>query len=171
MNVLGLLRPRLIGLVVVMLCLLGIASYLSMARQEDPSFPQRAGLVTVIYPGATAEAVERLVLEPLSDELSQVEELQYFNATARTGVALISLSLEDEIYATDAAWDRVRQAMARAVLEFPQGVAQISLDDRMIDIPAVILAVRFADTSGARGRAPETGDGGYCGCVAYRVGW
>ncbi|MFT6429324.1 MAG: multidrug efflux pump subunit AcrB [Halopseudomonas sp.] len=142
MNVLGLLRPRLIGLVVVMLCLLGIASYLSMARQEDPSFPQRAGLVTVIYPGATAEAVERLVLEPLSDELSQVEELQYFNATARTGVALISLSLEDEIYATDAAWDRVRQAMARAVLEFPQGVAQISLDDRMIDIPAVILAVR-----------------------------
>jgi multidrug efflux pump subunit AcrB len=142
MNVLGLLRPRLIGLVVVMLCLLGIASYLSMARQEDPSFPQRAGLVTVIYPGATAEAVERLVLEPLSDELSQVEELQYFNATARTGVALISLSLEDEIYATDAAWDRVRQAMARAELEFPQGVAQISLDDRMIDIPAVILAVR-----------------------------
>jgi multidrug efflux pump subunit AcrB len=142
MNVLGLLRPRLIGLVVVMLCLLGIASYLSMARQEDPSFPQRAGLVTVIYPGATAEAVERLVLDPLSDELSQVEELQYFNATARTGVALISLSLEDEIYATDAAWDRVRQAMARAVLEFPQGVAQISLDDRMIDIPAVILAVR-----------------------------
>jgi len=142
MNVLGLLRPRLIGLVVVMLCLLGIASYLSMARQEDPSFPQRAGLVTVIYPGATAEAVERLVLEPLSDELSQVEELQYFNATARTGVALISLSLEDEIYATDAAWDRVRQAMARAEMEFPQGVAQISLDDRMIDIPAVILAVR-----------------------------
>ena len=142
MNVLGLLRPRLIGLVVVMLCLLGIASYLNMARQEDPSFPQRAGLVTVIYPGATAESVERLVLEPLSDELSQVEELQYFNATARTGVALISLSLEDEIYATDAAWDRVRQAMTRAELEFPQGVAQISLDDRMIDIPAVILAVR-----------------------------
>ncbi|PCD01277.1 efflux RND transporter permease subunit [Halopseudomonas pelagia] len=142
MNLLGLVRPRLISLVVVMLCLLGIASYLTMARQEDPSFPHRAGLITVVYPGATAEAVERLVLEPLSDELSQVEELEYFTATARTGVALISLTLEDAIYDTDSAWDRVRQAMTRAELEFPDGVAQISLDDRMIDIPAVVLAVR-----------------------------
>ncbi|MFO7703776.1 MAG: efflux RND transporter permease subunit [Halopseudomonas sp.] len=142
LNVQGLLRPRLIGLVVVMLCLLGIAAYLTMARQEDPSFPYRAGLVTVIYPGATAEAVERLVLEPLSDELSQVEELEYFTATARTGVVLINLSLDDAIYATDSAWDRVRQALARAELEFPDGVAQISLDDRLIDIPAVVLAVR-----------------------------
>ena len=135
-------RPRLIGLVVVMLSLLGVASYLTMARQEDPSFPQRAGLITVIYPGAMAEAVERLVLEPLSDELSQVEEVDYFTATARTGVALISINLKDAIYATDSAWDRVRQAMTRAELQFPEGVREISLDDRLIDIPAVVLAVR-----------------------------
>ncbi|MFN3579485.1 MAG: efflux RND transporter permease subunit [Pseudomonas sp.] len=142
MNLLGLLRPRLISLVVVMLCLLGIASYMTMARQEDPSFPYRAGMITVIYPGALAEAVERLVLEPLSEELSQVEEIEYFTATARTGVALISINLEDAIYDTDAAWDRVRQAMTRAQLEFPEGIAQMSLDDRQIDIPAVVLALR-----------------------------
>ncbi|PKM05501.1 MAG: AcrB/AcrD/AcrF family protein [Gammaproteobacteria bacterium HGW-Gammaproteobacteria-6] len=140
-NVLS-LRPRLIGLVTVMLCLLGIASYLTMARQEDPSFPQRAGMITVIYPGAMAEAIERLVLEPLSDELSQVEEIDYFTATARTGVALIPINLKDAIYDTDAAWDRVRQAMLRAELDFPAGVAQMSLDDRLIDIPAIVLAVR-----------------------------
>lgn len=137
-----LMRPRLIGLVVVMLCLLGVASYLSMARQEDPSFPYRSGMITVIYPGAMAEAVERLVLEPLSDELGQVEEIDYFSATARTGVAIIPINLDDHIYDTDAAWDRVRQAMERARLQFPAGVGQMSLDDRLIDIPAVVLAVR-----------------------------
>ncbi|AQZ96060.1 efflux RND transporter permease subunit [Halopseudomonas phragmitis] len=142
MNLLLNTRARLIGLVVTMLCLLGLASYLTMARQEDPSFPQRAGMITVIYPGAMAEAVERMVLEPLSDELSQVEEIDYFTATARTGVVLISINLEDRIYDTDSAWDRVRQAMERARLEFPDGVARMSLDDRLIDIPAVVLAVR-----------------------------
>ena len=135
-------RVRLIGLVAGMLMLVGIASYLTMARQEDPSFPYRAGMVTVSYPGAMAEAVERLVLEPLSDELLQVEEIDHFIATVRTGVALVSVELKDAIYDTDAAWDRVRQALGRAEQSFPDGVGTMSLDDRLIDIPAVVLAVR-----------------------------
>lgn len=135
-------RVRLLGMVVTMLCLLGISAYLTMARQEDPDFPYRAGLITVSYPGATAETVERLILEPLSDELSQVEELDFFASIARTGVALVTLQLRHAIYDTDPAWDRVRQAMERARHDFPDGVQRMELDDRMIDLPAVVLAVR-----------------------------
>ena len=132
---------RLLGMVVTMLCLLGIAAYSTMPRQEDPSFPYRAGLITVNYPGASAEAVERLVLQPLADELRQVEEVEFSQGTARTGVALMRLRLEDHIYDTDPAWDRVRQAMERARLDFPDDVGQMALDDRLIDIPAIVLAV------------------------------
>ncbi len=132
---------RLLGMVVVMLCLLGLAAYNTMPRQEDPSFPHRAGLVTVQYPGASADAVERLVLRPLADELLQVEEVDVAAGTARTGVALVRVRLQDSIYDTDAAWDRVRQAMDRARAEFPGDVGQMALDDRIIDIPAIVLAV------------------------------
>ncbi|MDP4547319.1 efflux RND transporter permease subunit [Marinobacter sp. MDS2] len=132
---------RLLGMVVTMLCLLGIAAYSTMPRQEDPSFPYRAGMISVNYPGASAEAVERLVLRPLTDELRQVEEVDFSQGTARTGVALARIKLLDRIYDTDAAWDRVRQAMERAKQDFPDGVGQMSLDDRLIDIPAVVLAV------------------------------
>lgn len=134
-------RPRLILLVLVMLCLSGLGSYGNMARQEDPQFPGRNGLITVLYPGATAEALERLVLEPLQDEISQVEEVENFTAVARTGVALVSIGLQDYIYNTDPAWERVRQAMDRARPEFPAGVAEMSLDDRLTGLPAVVLAV------------------------------
>ncbi|MEQ8515752.1 MAG: efflux RND transporter permease subunit [Chromatocurvus sp.] len=134
-------RPRLVALIATMLALLGVASYLGMARQEDPSFPYRSGLITVNYPGALAEAQARLVLDPLSEELLQVEEIDDFTATARTGVALVSISLQDAIYDTDAAWDRVRQAMERARREFPDAVGDMVLDDRQIDIPAIVLAV------------------------------
>ena len=134
-------RPRLVMLVMVMLCLSGLASFNNMARQEDPQFPSRSGLITVLYPGATAEALERLILEPLEDEISQVEEVDEYHATARTGVALLSIALNEDIYNTDPAWERVRQAMDRARLEFPEGVREMSLDDRLTGLPAVVLAV------------------------------
>lgn len=134
-------RPRLILLVLVMLCLSGLGSYGNMARQEDPQFPSRNGLITVLYPGATAEALERLVLEPLQDEISQVEEVDTFNSVARTGVALISVGLQDNLYDTDPAWQRVRQAMDRARPQFPDGVADMTLDDRLTGLPAVVLAI------------------------------
>lgn len=134
-------RPRLVLLVVGMLCLAGIGSFNGMARQEDPAFPDRAGLITVLYPGATAEAMERLILEPLQDEISQVEEVEEYTATARTGVALVNISLLDSLYDTDTGWDRVRIAMERAETEFPDGVAEMTLDDRLTGLPAVVLAL------------------------------
>ena len=134
-------KPRLVLLVISMLCLSGLASFRNMARQEDPQFPSRNGLITVLYPGATAEALERLVLEPLEDEISQVEEVNDYSAIARTGVAFISVALNEDIYDSDPAWERVRQAMERAELEFPDGVTEISLDDRLTGLPAVVLAL------------------------------
>ena len=135
-------RQRLLGLVVGMLTLVGIAAYFNMARQEDPSFPYRAGLISVQYPGATAEAVERLVLRPLEEEVLQVEEVDFIKSTARNGVAIVRVMMHQQIYATSPAWDRVRQAMQRALLQFPDGVGQMALDDRLIDTPVVVLAAR-----------------------------
>ncbi|WP_273207346.1 efflux RND transporter permease subunit [Marinobacter subterrani] len=132
---------RLLGMVVTMLCLLGVAAYSTMPRQEDPSFPYRAGLISISYPGASADSVERLVLQPLVDELRQVEEVDFSQATARTGVAIVRLRLNDTIYDTDPAWDRVRRAMERAKQDFPDDVGRMVLDDRLINIPAIVLAV------------------------------
>lgn len=134
-------RPRLVLLVVTMLFLAGIASFNGMARQEDPFFPARTGLITVLYPGAPAETMERLILEPLQDEVSQVEEVLDYTATARTGVAVVTINLLDSIYATDPAWDRVRIAMERASTQFPDGVRKMTLEDRLTGLPAVVLAM------------------------------
>ena len=134
-------QPRLILLIVAMLVLAGLGSLSGMARQEDPAFPDRVGLITVIYPGATAETLERLILEPLQEEIAQVEEVQEYNATARTGVALVNLSLQDALYDTDTGWERVRIAMQRAQTEFPAGVLEMTLEDRLIGLPAVVLAI------------------------------
>lgn len=132
---------RLAYALTAMLLLVGLASWLTMARQEDPSFPQRAGMIQVLFPGATATQIEKLITEPLEEQLAEVEELYRMQTVSRDDVALAILQLEDRIYDTDAAWDRVRRAMEKAERDFPQGVVEFKLDDQRVEIPAAIVSV------------------------------
>ena len=132
---------RLVFALTVLTVLVGVISYGTMARQEDPSFPYRAGSLQVIYPGATAEQIEKLITVPLEEELAQVEELAKVTSTSRDNISIVSLQLADMIYDTDAAWDRVRRAMERAEREFPDGVQEMTLEDRRMEIPTVVLSI------------------------------
>lgn len=134
-------RRRLIVAAAVLLSLAGLAAWLTMPREEDPRFPQRHGLVLTSFPGADAETVERLVLEPLEEHLTEVEEVNQLESTARAGFAMIEVELLDEIYDTDAAWDEVRDGVERARREFPAGVGKPVVEDDLVSQEAVLLAV------------------------------
>ncbi|GAA5315511.1 MAG: efflux RND transporter permease subunit [Candidatus Pelagadaptatus aseana] len=136
---------RLVFAFALLAVLTGLVSYGTMARQEDPSFPYRVGTLQITYPGATARQIEKLITEPLEEELAQVEELEKISSVSRDNVAIVTLNLADTIYDTDAAWDRVRRAMDRAEGEFPDGVSDIVLEDRRMEIPTVILSVTGSD--------------------------
>ena len=60
-------RQRLIFTVVGLLTLTGVFMWLTMVRQENPRLPDFWGMAVAPYPGADAETVERLVLEPIED--------------------------------------------------------------------------------------------------------
>ncbi|MCG8314104.1 MAG: efflux RND transporter permease subunit [Pseudomonadales bacterium] len=147
MNLFALLvrNQRFVFAFAAMAVLMGLAAYGTMARQEDPSFPYRVGTLQVVYPGATAQQIEKLITEPLEEALAQVEELHKVSSISRDNVAIVTLQLADNIYATDTAWDRVRRAVDRAEREFPQGVTDIELEDRRMEIPSVVLSVTGSD--------------------------
>lgn len=136
---------RLILSITLLLSLLGFVSWLTMERQEDPFFPYRFGQVLVPYPGAEPEQVERLVLNPLEEELAQVEEVNRIIGTARLGVAHVTLEMHEHVYDTDAAWERVRLAVSRATRQFPEGVGEAEISDRDSDAHAVVLALTGSD--------------------------
>ena len=129
----------------VLMTLAGLVAYGSMARQEDPSFPYRVGTLQVVFPGASADQIEKLITEPLEEEMAQVEEIKQLESVSRDNVAVLTIQLQDRIYDTDAAWDRVRRAMERAERAFPAGVTELELDDRRMDIPTVVLSVTGHD--------------------------
>ncbi|MCE8032494.1 efflux RND transporter permease subunit [Billgrantia tianxiuensis] len=136
---------RLILTVTLLLALLGLVAWVQMDRQEDPFFPYRFGQVLVPYPGAEPEQVERLVLNPLEEELAQVEEVNDIIGTARLGVAHVTIEMHEHVYDTDAAWERVRIAVDRASRQFPDGVGEAEISDRDSDAHGIVLALTGSD--------------------------
>ena len=134
-------QSRLIAALVTVFALAGIAAYMQMDRQENPSFPYRAGLITVAFPGAAPGRIERLVARPLEREIAGVSEVEHIETTLRQGVGIFTVQLSDSVYDTDSAWDRVRRAMEIAARDYPQGVGQAKLDDRIIDASLMVVAL------------------------------
>jgi len=134
-------QRRLVLAVAAVLALVGAVAWEGMIRQEDPSFPYRAGFILVAYPGADPERVERLVLEPLEEELAEIEEIDYIQSTVRSGQVAIRLRLKDYVYDTDTQWDRIRVAVDRAQQAFPEGVGEPIVDDRLVDNASATIVV------------------------------
>jgi len=136
---------RLVLSAVIVLALLGAIAWQTMDRQEDPFFPYRYGQITVQWPGADPLQVERLVLNPLEEELAQVEDVNEIQGTARTGVAHLIIGMGQHVYDTDTVWERVRVAADRASRKFPEGTGSIEIDDRSMDTQGIVLAVTGSD--------------------------
>ena len=68
-------QRKLVLTLTILLALLGLFFWSNMARQEDPRLPDLWGQIVTPFPGADAETVERLVLEPLEEHLAAVDEI------------------------------------------------------------------------------------------------
>ena len=112
-----------------------------MPRQEDPTFPNRAGQIVVPFPGASPETVEELIVVPLEEELAEVGDIDFVNATARTGVAIVSVVLQETVYDTDAVWDEIDDALANAELEFPPNALPAETDYALTELESVVIAL------------------------------
>ena len=134
-------NQKLVLSLVAIFSLAGLLAFFSMNRQEDPAFPYRAGQVITLFPGADPERVERLVIEPLEEQLAQVAEIDLIESVARQGVAVTDVRLHQTIYDTASAWDRVRVAMNAATADFPGGVGAPRLNDRVIGSSTIVYAL------------------------------
>ncbi|MCK6406749.1 MAG: efflux RND transporter permease subunit [Rhodocyclaceae bacterium] len=67
--------------------LLGLVSYVTMPREQDPEINFNWVSITAALPGATAEEVERLIVNPLEDGIKGVADVRFVISNARENVA------------------------------------------------------------------------------------
>jgi multidrug efflux pump subunit AcrB len=85
----------LANLLFALVMVMGFASYLSMPREQDPEINFNFIVVTAIFPGASAEDVERRVLDPLEDAIRNVKDIDYVSSNARESIATLVIRFED----------------------------------------------------------------------------
>ena len=87
-------RWRFTVVIFVMLAALGVASWRSIPRAEDPSFPIPIYTVVAVLPGATPVDLERLVVKPIEDKVTELERLKEIDARVGDGLAVIQVEFD-----------------------------------------------------------------------------
>lgn len=69
--------------------LLGLLSYLTMPREQDPEINFNWVSIVTALPGSSAEEVERLVTNPLEDGIKGVADVRFVVSTSRENISTI----------------------------------------------------------------------------------
>ena len=76
---------------------IGISSYFSMPREEFPEAVETKIYVSTIYPGNTAEDMERLITDPLEDRLKNVSNFVEMTSTSQEDYSMVVIEFDESI--------------------------------------------------------------------------
>lgn len=139
---------RLLLLSIVAISVIGIATLQSLPRMEDPVLRGRWGLVTMQYPGASAEQVEALVTETIEKELYELEEVKNLYANIQSGFLSISIQLKPTVSDVENSWARVRDKLNDAASVLPPEVTNPEFDSLGTELFALTIALLPDDSEG-----------------------
>ena len=64
-----------VGFLMIACSIAGLVTYWQMGRAEDPSFTIKTALVGAVWPGATADEMQRYVAKKIEDKLRETPKL------------------------------------------------------------------------------------------------
>ena len=73
----------------------GAGAYFSLGQREDPDFAFRAMVIRTLWPGATAEQVDRQVTDRIEKKLQETPYFKWTQSYSKPGESLIVLELLD----------------------------------------------------------------------------
>jgi multidrug efflux pump subunit AcrB len=116
------------GVVILLVALLGVVSFWTMPRSEDPQFETATVRVIAVYPGASPEDIESLVVDPVEEAVGTLEDIDRIESTIQDGVAVTSVEFLAGVAPDDALSD-VQREMAGLRGGLPDGVRRLEVDD------------------------------------------
>jgi multidrug efflux pump len=136
-------HPALTRYLMVVLMLLGFASYFQLGQDEDPPFTFRAMILRVFWPGATAQQMAEQVTDKLERTLQEVPYSDVIRSYSKPGEALMVLQIKDSSRAAEVpnVWYTVRKKIGDMRSTLPAGVVGPFFNDEYGDVYGVIYAL------------------------------
>ncbi|NNM79058.1 MAG: efflux RND transporter permease subunit, partial [Gallionella sp.] len=81
-------HQQMVLYLMVVLTFAGVISYLSLGRAEDPDFTFKVMVVRTLWPGATAQEVERELTERIEKKLQETPWVDVLRSASKPGESL-----------------------------------------------------------------------------------
>ena len=105
---------------------MGINSFLNMPRTEDPPIVTPGALVTIIYPGASPQDLEELVVDPVEEKINELENIENISTTISDGFAIVNVSFDYGNYDENDKYEEVVQQVNNIRLDLPEDIREIN---------------------------------------------
>ncbi len=92
---------------IAMILILGIGAYNSMPREDFPEIKETKIYISSIYPGNTAEDVEKLITDPIEDKIKTVSNVVEVTSTSQEDYSIIVVEFDENI-SVDAAKQKIK---------------------------------------------------------------
>src|SRR5258706_13402882 len=108
----------------VVLALIGVASFVTLRQAEDPDFPYKMMIVRPSWPGASADEVERQLTDKIEKKLQETPRLDFLRSYSKTGESVVFVFVKDSSSPADIreTWYQVRKKVGDIRGTLPAGI-------------------------------------------------
>ncbi|MFW5490256.1 MAG: efflux RND transporter permease subunit [Desulfovibrio sp.] len=132
---------RTFALIILAIAFLGIGTYQSISKLEDPDFTVRIAVISTVFPGASPQKVEELVTDKLEEKIREIAELDYVESRSMSGVSLIYVHVQERFMDMKPIWDRLRNKVDDVRPSLPEGVSGPYVNDEFGDVFGIVAAI------------------------------
>ena len=95
-------NPSVIYVMIGIFLLIGLSSYFAMPREDFPEIKETKIYISTPFPGNTAEDIERLITDPLEDELKNVSNVVEILSTSQEDYSIITVEFDEDVSVEEA---------------------------------------------------------------------
>ena len=92
---------------IVLILFLGTGAYFSMPRENFPEIKETKIYISSVYPGNTAEDIEKLITDPIEDKLKTVSNVVEITSTSQEDYSIVVVEFDENI-SVEAAKQKVK---------------------------------------------------------------
>ena len=100
----------LINMIMIIVFIFGIYTMINMPKEETPAVDFGAFYIMVGYRGVSPAEIEKLIIKPIEDGISDLADVDYISSTASEGRATIYIQMDPDAD-IDEAWNNLNTEM------------------------------------------------------------
>jgi multidrug efflux pump subunit AcrB len=130
----------LVNLLMVSILVVGVMSAIMLPLELFPSIKLELVSVTTVFPGASAEDVEKLVSIPIEDEINDISGIKVIRSTSSESLSTIIAEIEAGEDTQKLAQD-IRSEVAKVQDKLPEGAEEPITEEFDANFPLISVAI------------------------------